>query len=53
MKLKFKGEGYVKLEKDPVKLSDGDVIEVSDKFGKHLLKTNRHLTEFKDKGGKR
>ena len=42
MRLEFtKEEGVVMLEKGSTTLRKGDIIDVTEKFGTHLLKTNK------------
>ena len=54
MKLEFtKNEGRVKLEKDPVVLKKGDIVDVTENFGAHLLKTNRDFKLVTEKSKKK
>lgn len=54
MKLEFvKDSGRVKLEKDPVVLKRGDVVDVTENFGKHLLKTNKDFKRVTEKSKKK
>ena len=54
MKLEFtKMEGRVKLEKDPVVLKKGEIIDVTESFGNHLLKTNRDFKRVAEKPKKK
>lgn len=52
MKLRMKKTANVLLEKGAVELEAGDVVEVDDDFGKHLLKTNRDFEEVEKKSTK-